>query len=60
MDENMLQQSNVNVYTLEGNFVKKIDIKSVQTYFQLPNAGIYLLKYTTKDGYNNSFKLIVK
>lgn len=60
MDDNMLQQSDVSLYTLEGNFVKKIDIKSAQTYFQLSNSGIYLLKYTSKDGYKNSFKLIIK
>lgn len=60
MEAEMLRNSNVDVYSLEGNFIKKVNIVDSKTYFELYDAGIYVLKYEAQGGYQNSFKLIVK
>lgn len=60
IDSDILKQSEVGIYTIEGTLVKKLKVNDAKTYFDLPNTGLYILKYESQNGYNNSFKLIIK
>lgn len=60
METDMLKNSNVDIYSLEGNFIKKINMTDPKTYFDMSESGVYVLKYQSIGGFEDSFKLIVK